>query len=245
MVLHPFPLRLSCALLALTLAACGGGLNPTRPERARAGGPEDGFLPAHLVKSDIDRVVEAHLRDAYFSLRVLTEKLYRRNPREWKKSGQPSLEAALARLFDHVHDWRFAELEGRYGVDALRLAFREDYAGDRVLALVAGMGGMLDSAFGGKREFFLLDDLDAQKLYNSARNVEVAAWKLNSARDAAGAPLLLASEGGANGNLSFEREFGRLIGNLDILSVVVSEKSSRGVARLVQTVAAGVFLPLK
>lgn len=242
MILPRLALTATASLLALLLAACSGA-SSTRPDRARSNGSDDGFTPAQLAKGDIDRVTEVHLRDAYFSLRVITEKLYRRNPREWKKSGQPSLEAAMARLFDHAHDWSFAELEGRRSVDALRLAFREDYAGDRVLALAAGLGGMLDAAFGGKREFFLLDDLDPQTLYNSARNVEIAAWKLNSARDAAGAPLLLGNEVGAN--LSFEREFGRLIGNLDILAVVVSEKSSRNVVRLVQSVATGVFLPLK
>ncbi len=251
------PFALSCAMnfprfppiaaglvLVLSLAACGGH-STNRPERAKVPGSDDGFTPVQLVKTDIDRVAEAHLRDAYFSLRALTEKLYRRNPREWKKSGQAGVDAAMARLFDQAHGWSFKELEGRRGVDALRLAFRDDYAGDRVLALAAGLGGMLDSAFGGKREFFLLDDLDPQKFYDSARNVEIVAWKLNSARDATGALLLLSNEGGANGNLSFEREFGRLIGNLDLLSVVVSEKSSRSVARLAQSAAAFVFLPFK
>ena len=241
MIFSRFRPFFAAALLAL-LAACGGG-SASRPERARAVGADDGFAPAQLVKGDMDRVAEAHVRDAYFSLRVLTEKLYRRNPREWKKSGQPSLEAAMARLFDHAQDWNFVELEGRSGVDALRLAFRDDYPGDRVLALSAGLGGMLNTAFDGKREFFLLDELDPQKLYNSARNVEIVAGKLNSARDAAGAPLLLGNDGGIN--LSFEREFGRLIGNLDLLSVVISEKSNRSVARLVQSVATAVFLPLK
>jgi hypothetical protein len=49
------------------------------------------------------------------------------------------------------------------------------------------MGGMLNAAFEEKTEFFMLDELDPQKIYNSARNLEIAAWKLANARDAGGA----------------------------------------------------------
>jgi hypothetical protein len=51
------------------------------------------------------------------------------------------------------------------------------------------------------------------KLYNSARNMEVAVWKLGHDRNAAGELLLLSNElDPANRNLSFEREFGRVMG---------------------------------
>ena len=38
------------------------------------------FEPKQLGKSDIDRVADIHRREVLSSLRVLTEKLYRRNP---------------------------------------------------------------------------------------------------------------------------------------------------------------------
>jgi hypothetical protein len=116
-----------------------------------------------------------------------------------------------------------------------------------VAVFIAGMGGMLNAAFEEKTEFFMLDELDAQKLYNSARNLEIAAWKLANARDAGGAPLLLSNEmaqGGQPANLSFEREFGKMIGNLDILSGLVAEKGHRVIARVVQNLATAVFLPV-
>ena len=47
----------------------------------------------------------------YRGLLLVAEKLYRRNPREWRKAGQPGLDAALARLFSGTID--FPELEGR------------------------------------------------------------------------------------------------------------------------------------
>lgn len=40
-----------------------------------------------------------HRAEVSAGLRRIAEKLYKRNPREWKKAGLPSLEAALERLF--------------------------------------------------------------------------------------------------------------------------------------------------
>ncbi len=47
-----------------------------------------------------DRVTEAHHREIFANLRTLTEKLYRRNPREFAKSGQETVDAAVARIFE-------------------------------------------------------------------------------------------------------------------------------------------------
>jgi hypothetical protein len=203
-----------------------------------------GLAPGQLAKTDIDRVSESHRREAFAGLRLLAEKLYRRNPREWRKAGHASMEAALGQLFDPQLAWRLPTLEGRRGVEAIAAGFREDFQGDRVAALIGGMGGMLSAAFNGQSEFYLLDDLDPQKLYNSARNIEIAAWKLANARDAAGNPLLLSNELQGQQNLSFEREFGKLIGNLDLLSKIVADKSNRTVVKVIQNLATAVFLPV-
>jgi hypothetical protein len=202
------------------------------------------FAPGQVAKTDIDRVAEAHRREAFASLKLLAEKLYRRNPREWKKGGHGSVETALAQLFDPKLAWRLPTLEGRRGVDAIAAGFRDDFHGDRVAALVGGMGGMLNAAFNGQTEFYVLDDLDPQKLYNSARNLEIAAWKLSNARDATGSPLLLSNEMQPPPNLSFEREFGRMIGNLDLLSKIVADKTNRTVVKVLQSMATAVFLPV-
>lgn len=208
--------------------------------------PAAGFDPNQLAKSDIDRVAESHQREVFASLRLLTEKLYRRNPREWRKGGQASLEAAVARIFEVDHGWKFAELEGRRGTDAIHLAFREDYAGDRVLAFTVGLGGMVQTAFNDKTELFFLDDLDPQVLFNAARNVEIAVWKLSNAKTASGELVLLSNE--ANGpvrNLSFEREFGKMIGSLDVLSKIIADKTNRLVVKVFQNLATAIFLPVK
>jgi hypothetical protein len=205
-----------------------------------------GFDPNQLAKSDIDRVAEAHQREVFASLKLLAEKLYRRNPREWKKGGQAGPEAAVARIFEDNHGWVFRELDGKRGTDAIHLAFREDFAGDRVLAFVAGLGGMVQTAFNDKTELFLLDDLDPQALFNAARNVEIAVWKLSSATMPGGEPYLLSNESaGPVKNLSFEREFGKIINSLDLLSKIIADKSNRIVAKVFQNVATAIFLPVK
>ncbi len=208
--------------------------------------PAEGFDPNQIAKSDIDRVAEAHQREVFASLRLLTEKLYRRNPREWRKGGQVSLEAAVARIFEANHGWAFKELENKRGTDAIHLAFREDYTGDRVLAFVVGLGGMVQTAFNDKTELFLLDDLDPQALFNAARNVEIAVWKLSTAQAPGGELVLLSNEGaGPVKNLSFEREFGKVIGSLDLLSKIIADKTNRIVAKVFQNLATAIFLPVK
>ena len=125
-------------------------------------------------------------------------------------------------------------------------ALRENFQGDRVLAFVAGLGSMIQTAFHDKTEFFVLDDLEPQGLYNAARNVEIAVWKLSNARTAHGELLLLSNEGaGAVRNLSFEREFGKVIAGLDVLSKIVADKDNRAVVKIIQSLATAVFLPIK
>lgn len=221
------------------LMACS--TNPLPGKNASRG---QGVETTQLIKSDMDRVSEAHLQDVLSSLRLLSEKLYRRNPRELKKGGWNKAEDAIDRLFGKQHNWRFPELEGRFGTEAMQLAFRADYGGDRVFALMAGLGSMTLSAFGERYEFYLLDDLNAQRLYNAARNVEIAAWKLANAKDADGHVLLLTNDTGAVPNLSFEREFGKVIGNLDTLSRIVEDRTNRTVVKVVQSMASAVFLPV-
>lgn len=209
-----------------------------------------GFDPKQIAKGDIDRVADAHRRAVFESVRVLAEKLYRRNPREWKKSNHATVEAALNRVLDPRTNWRLPELAEyakRPPTDQILLALKDDYAGDRVAAFIAGLGGMLNAAFENKNEFYMMDELDPQKLYNSARNIEIAMWKLANARDASGNLLLLSNESAPAAqppNLSFEREFGKLIGNLDLLSRIIADKENRTIARVAQSVASAVFLPV-
>lgn len=203
--------------------------------------------PAQFAKTDIDRIADLYWRELRAGLMRLADKLYKRNPREWKKGRHASREAAMARLATLPPPVPGAPRGG-----ALVLAgLREDYLQDRVAAFIGGLLQMVGDAFDGKTEFFVTDDLDAQKLYNAARNLEIAAWKLANARRTqaeddlpAGTPLLLSNEMGAVPNLSFEREFGRMIGSLDLLSQIIADKTSRTIVKVVQNLATAVFLPI-
>ncbi len=239
---------MAAAGLSLLLGACAhqSGERPRGATDSLANTVAN-FDPRQIGKADIDRVADLHRREVFASVRVLAEKLYRRNPREWKKGGHASVEAALDRLLDPRTGWRPVDAAGKRGTDAILLALSADFAGDRVAVLIGGIGGMLNAAFEEKTEFFLPDELDAQKIYNSARNLEIAAWKLANARDAAGSPLLLSNElaqPGQPANLSFEREFGKMIGNLDLLAVLLADKGHRTIARVAQSLATAVFLPV-
>jgi hypothetical protein len=124
----------------------------------------------------------------------------------------------------------------------MRLAFDETYRGDRVLALMEGLRGMLLDSYNGKREFYLLDELDPQKLHNAARNVEIAVWKLSNDRGGDDRLYLLSNEMGAVNNLSFERLFGKIIALQDSMARIVADATNRRIKNVIQSAASAVFI---
>jgi len=203
------------------------------------------FSLSNLAKNDVDMLAEINQREMLKSLRLLTEKLYRRNPQEYRKSGQESVEAASARLFDQVPKWAESPLSRLNWEENFKLAFLEGYSGDRVYAYMSALTTMLLASYNHKTEFFLPDELSAQKLYNSARNIEVAVWKLSNAKLASGARYLISnSMDGEVQNLSFEREFGKLIAQQDLMALFIEDKSNRAISRVFQNAATFVFLPI-
>jgi hypothetical protein len=204
-----------------------------------------GFSSANLVKSDIDMMAEMNQSAAIKSLKLLSDKLYRRNPQEFRKSGMDSAEAASARIFSQIPHWANASLPPPDWEAQFNLAFLEGYSGDRVQAFITALTSMVMASYDYKTALFLHDALSAQKLYNSARNVEVAVWKLSNAKHPGGAKVLISnSMDGEAANLSFEREFGKLIALQDLLAVVVEDKSNRSISRVFQNVATFIFLPI-
>jgi hypothetical protein len=238
-------------VMLLLLAGCLGS-TPTRnadgtTKQASVGDTVSSFDPKQVGKGDVDRMADVHRQEVFASVRLLAEKLYKRNPHEWRKSGYVSAELALDHLLDPRTGWRAESLGDKRGTDAIQLAFRPDFTGDRVEAFICGLGGMLNVAFDEKLEFFMTDALDPQRLYNSARNVELAAWRLATAKDAQGNLLLLSNElatATEPANLSFEREFGKMIAHLDSLSRVIAERDHRTIARVMQNVVTTIFLPV-
>ena len=228
------PLLLPCAAL---LAACASSPAPHgQVKGAEASSREMG-------QSDSNRVATLAMRANLDSLYLLMSKLYRRNPAEWKKTAS-TREEAEKKVRDAVEQRQpWPELQGKRDIAAMTLALSPDFKGDRVAAFIDATADMIIVAHGNKIEFFLVDGLDAQHLYNAARNVEIAAWVLASRRSAAGAPLLLSDEiGGEVRNLSFEREFGKIVGRLDLMAEFSTERYRRAGISYVQNLLGGSFL---
>jgi len=224
-------------LLALSLAAC-------TTKMGKDGRTQTTVDVKYLAKSDVDRIADTDRAEVVEGLLLIADKLYKRNPKEWKKGGAVSREAAVERLRQrNSRSW--PEFGGLRERQAAALAFSNAYDGDRVAALVYGLLTMVDAAFEHKEEFYILDSLNETKLYNAARNMEIAVWKLGNDRNQAGELFLLSNElDPANRNLSFEREFGRITGLLDLMAKIVADRNGRTVSRSAQAVATMIFLPV-
>ncbi len=235
----PAPRWLACVWLGLALAGCASTAPTPRGEVKGAAA-----APGELAQSDANRMATLAMRENLEGLLRIADKLYRRNPAEWRKGGASSREQALDQLRTAiVQRQHWAPLQGRRDIAAMGLALAPEFAGDRVAAFIHATADMIVTAHGGKTEFFLLDGVDAQHLYNAARNVETAVWLLAQRRNAQGQPLLLADEIGAQGrNLSFEREFGKIIARLDLLATFTTEKYRRAAISYVQGIVGGTFL---
>lgn len=204
------------------------------------------FHIKQLAKTDMSFVADAAMRDSEQLLRELAVKLYKRNPRELKKGVEPDPNIKIGQLFAYPgRRLVFAELDRKEEIDAMLLGLDQDYQGDRVFAIMAGLTGMIRRSYGYQREYFMLDSLDAQALYNSARNIEVLVWRMQARKGEDGKPLLLTNSlPGESTNLSFERLFGKLIGLQDLMASMAEDKSNRTITRVVQSAASFVFLPL-
>ena len=226
--------------LCAALAACASAPAPAVKS------PISGMALNQFAKTDTGRIAELDLQETMVSLRTIMEKLYKRNPREWRKTTQPSPEGMVRHVFDSSHDWYFAELTGKRGAEAIDLAFRDDFHNDRVLAYMVGVTTMVQDAFNNKAEFFLIVDLDPQKLHNCSRNIELAAHKINTARNLEGQLFMMSNDASWPArDLSVEREFGKVVGNLDLLAKIVAEQTNLTFVRVVQNLATSVFLPVK
>jgi hypothetical protein len=196
-------------------------------------------------KTDFDRMADHEIRENIQSLKTLMIKLYKRNPSELQKSTSDDAEKMVNWVFNGNHNWNFDAINNAQSTDAIYLAFNEEYKGDRVLPFIVGIYTMLIKAHGGKKEFYLFDSIDPQLLYNTSRNIEMAVWKLSNSKNSSGKPFLLTNElTEKENNLSFEREFGKIIGRTDFLAFTLSEKMERSIAKIIQNLATGLLIPI-
>ncbi|HEY4316550.1 MAG TPA: hypothetical protein VGN04_03005 [Herbaspirillum sp.] len=233
---HAVPLLLAVLLSVLAGCSSTAPTNHGEVQGASASGRE-------MAQSDTNRIATIGMQANLDSLYLLMDKLYRRNPAECRKTGADR-DDCIRKVKEAIvgrKDW--PGLQGQRDIKALSTALKPEFEGDRVAAFIYATADMIIAAHGGKTEFFLVDGLDAQYVYNAARNVEIASWLLSSRRNAAGRSLLLSDEIGETGrNLSFEREFGKIVGRLDLLAAFVTEKYRRAGIGYVQGLLGGPFL---
>ena len=235
------------SLLIVMLPACANISTNTATQAAKPIPEQDDRSTINQIgKGDSDRMADVEVRENTESLRLLMLKLYKRNPHELQKSTPDVAEKMVNWVFngETQHHYQFESINNQQGTEAIFLAFKPEFAGDRVLAFIVGLQTMLLKAHGNKTDFYLNDSIDPQHMYNVSRNIEIAAWKLSSARDETGALYLLSNEiNDKDKNLSFEREFGKMIGRTDLFAITLAEKSQRLISRVVQSLATAVFLP--
>ncbi|NBS11753.1 MAG: hypothetical protein EBS77_03650 [Gammaproteobacteria bacterium] len=196
----------------------------------------------NLAKSDTAFFVEAARTELDQRLSELLVKLYRRNPSQMPSN--ITLELRLLQLKSPRIS--LSEFNETSAEALIRLAFEPEFQGDRVFAFSAGLQDMVNRAFDGRREFLLLDDFpDPQFIYNSARNIEAAAYLLRTRRDPSGHPYLYA-DGVQDDvlNASYSQILGGLISVQDTLATTLAMKEQRTINAVTRGVASTLFLPV-
>ena len=225
-------------ILSLFLIGCNSSL-----ERKGSTQYDKGSLN-QLTKTDFDRMADYEIKENTESLKILALKFYKRNPVELRKTTSDSPEVTVNWLFTSQHNWKFKEINDAQGIEALNQVFDENFKGDRVLSLITGLYTMLIIAHDNQKEFDMFDSLDPQLIYNAARNVEVIVWRLSTKKKKNGDLFLVTNEINSDfQNLSFEREFGKIIGRTDYFAYVLSEKKERYITRVIQGTTLNILLP--
>lgn len=199
------------------------------------------------LQSGTNRIANLSLRDNLQSVRRVQSTLYKRNPREWRKSAA-SMDEATQRAWDAVLKGPpLPELKGASGIDAIRLAFdtgAQGYQGDRVAALVYGWGTMLKQANGDTWDQTMIDGVNAENSFRAARNFEISLWLISSKTGPDGQPLLLSTEISDRGrNLVADRELSKVVARLDLLAAQADEKYRRAALDFGQNWVMGVVMP--
>jgi hypothetical protein len=208
------------------------------------------YVNNEWLQSGTNRIANLSLRDNLQSVRRVQSTLYKRNPREWRKSAA-SMDEATQRAWDAVLKGPpLPELKGATGIDAIRLAFdtgqqgQQPYQGDRVAALVYGWATMLKQANGDTWDQTMIDGVNAENSFRAARNFEISLWLISSKTGPDGQPLLLATEISERGrNLVADRELSKVVARLDLLAAQADEKYRRAALDFGQNWVMGVVMP--
>ena len=243
--------RLGIVCMLFLLVSCSS----TTP-KVGTGPKGESMSMDQLAQTDFNRTVTLAMRDNLSSLYTIQEKLYKRNPNQLSKNAaiynpdldrQAQIKAAVDANISAIENATPPDgLTLLKDIEILSVSLNPDYQGDRVAAFIYGMADMILTAHNNKSRFYVSDQLDAVLIYNAARNVEAAAWMINTRRDANGQLLLLSNEmSNEIVNISFEREFGQIIARLDLVSNLLDENLRRVGINYVQNLLFFTFLPVR
>ena len=173
-------------------------------------------------------------------------KLYKRNPSGRHDEELRTIEESVEHFFSQRHDAGYKQWQAMSANDIVRLALEQEYSeSDRVLPFIFGLRKMLMASYDNHTEFYYLTSIEGQKLYNSARNIEISAWMLAERRDVNGDLFLLSdSLQHEQRNLSYQRLIGEMISTQDNLAVIIAQKSGRLLKTVIVKAASMVFLPI-
>ena len=124
-------------LLSSLLSACLN--NPFRENTKYTTDNNKNFDIKAVVKTDIDMVVDRHVGTLQQALDDLMLKLYLRNPKYWRLDGFTSAKNKVLSIGATNDDSLSKKLNNKRSIDSIRLAFENDFKGDRVLACVFGL----------------------------------------------------------------------------------------------------------
>ncbi len=207
-----------------------------------AGCVSSDFEVETLAKSDVNIVSDIHIDRTLILLKSLTRKLYKMNSEELTRSPGATIDSQISKIFQCPPLPPDPVLNTKASTDAILLGFEPDFEGDRVYAVMYGLFTMLYTAYNEKCDLFMLDFLDAQNLYNSARNIEILVWRLKTRYKPDGSLYFATNTcDGPVQNLSFERLFGKLISLQDTMALIVAGRGDRLIKEAVHMVA---FLPV-
>lgn len=203
--------------------------------------------PDEIFQTSVDRMATLGMHDNLQSLYLLMNKLYMRNPAQWRQSGYTD-EVSAARAIRQAIEQRqpLPALGERRDLAALSYSLSPEFRGDRVGAFIYAIGSMLITAHGGRTEFYVTDSINPQFVSNAARNIEKATWLLSQRQDANGVLLLFSNEiSDQTSNLSFAVEFGKIVARLDLLAQILDERYRRIGLNYAQSLLLMNFLPVQ
>ncbi|RJX79968.1 hypothetical protein [Pseudomonas sp. LS-2] len=232
---------LAVCLLTLCSAGC------TRQDGRDVATQFSATKPQEFFQTSVDRMATLAMHDNLESLYLLMNKLYLRNPAEWRKSGFVDASSAERNVRNAIEQQRpLAQLGNRRDLAALSYALSHEFLGDRVGAFIYAIGSMLVTAHGGRLEFFMTDQINPTFVNNAARNIEKATWLLSQRQNANGELMLFSNEISEEGsNLSFATEFGKIVARLDLLTQMLDERYRRIGLNYAQSLLFLNFLPVQ